>query len=139
MTSRGRAHTTVRIPNATAYRIALIELLGNNQCVQCSTKQKLEIHHRDGDPNNNTANNLEVLCKKCHSRTTWPPTLRRTRPRSVKSAVVRIPSGLIPHIKAFLATRKAEDMKLDSICDVVSQASRELCAQHGYIEASFRH
>ena len=43
-----------------------------NQCSKCGkmrkSKQPLTIHHKDGDFTNNALENLEVLCKKCHTK-----------------------------------------------------------------------
>lgn len=47
--------------------------LHNYQCQNCHSKEKLEIHHRDGKganvprkEKNNNLDNLMVLCKNCH-------------------------------------------------------------------------
>lgn len=38
-------------------------------CAKCSTtKGTLEIHHKDGNRNNNARSNLEYLCKSCHRK-----------------------------------------------------------------------
>lgn len=49
----------------------------NYQCEQCgwheinpfTQKIPLEIHHKDGQPLNNTPDNLQVLCPNCHALT----------------------------------------------------------------------
>ena len=39
----------------------------NNQCCKCHTKVPgLEVHHIDGDPSNNSLDNLSTLCSLCH-------------------------------------------------------------------------
>lgn len=45
----------------------------NYECRECHKKQselgeKLSIHHIDGDPNNNSLDNLISLCSSCHNR-----------------------------------------------------------------------
>lgn len=41
-------------------------LLGR-PCEVCDDKEKIAIHHRDGDRNNNNPDNLQSLCKEHHS------------------------------------------------------------------------
>lgn len=36
------------------------------KCLLCSSNNKVEIHHRDGNKRNNTTKNLLTLCRKCH-------------------------------------------------------------------------
>ena len=43
-----------------------IEHLGG-KCGNCSGRDDLFIHHKDGDDSNNAENNLQVLCRKCHA------------------------------------------------------------------------
>jgi len=38
------------------------------ECWTCGTKRNLEIHHIDGNHENNTLDNLMVLCRNCHIR-----------------------------------------------------------------------
>lgn len=52
---------------ARQYRTALVATLGG-ECERCGTENELEIHHRDGDRENNDPGNLELLCKPCHNR-----------------------------------------------------------------------
>lgn len=35
-------------------------------CERCGSTERLEAHHRDGDRRNNTAENIETVCKSCH-------------------------------------------------------------------------
>ena len=36
------------------------------QCQRCGRYGRMEIHHVDGDPSNNTPDNLRTLCRGCH-------------------------------------------------------------------------
>ena len=36
-------------------------------CVRCGSDYKITVHHKDGNPFNNSLENLEVLCWNCHS------------------------------------------------------------------------
>lgn len=53
---------------------AIIELRGR-KCEQCGSVSwldqpiNLEIHHKDGNHNNNSLDNLQLLCPNCHSYT----------------------------------------------------------------------
>jgi 5-methylcytosine-specific restriction endonuclease McrA len=44
------------------------------KCEECGAPQSLEkghrltVHHKDGNPKNNTRTNLECLCQRCHLR-----------------------------------------------------------------------
>ena len=38
------------------------------KCNRCSSEDNLCVHHRDRNRQNNDLNNLEVLCRSCHSR-----------------------------------------------------------------------
>lgn len=37
-------------------------------CELCSSTKNLDIHHIDGDPSNNSPENLQCLCRSCHIR-----------------------------------------------------------------------
>jgi transcription elongation factor Elf1 len=37
-------------------------------CEKCGSTEKLERHHKDGNPMNNEPNNLAVLCSPCHHK-----------------------------------------------------------------------
>lgn len=47
-----------------------------HKCENCGRKTWLgkpipiELHHKDGNPENNALNNLQILCSNCHSLTT---------------------------------------------------------------------
>lgn len=49
--------------------------LKEDRCEKCGLtdwmgqKITLQLHHKDGDRNNNTLENLEILCPNCHSQT----------------------------------------------------------------------
>ena len=36
-------------------------------CEACGGRRLLQHHHRDGDPGNNAAGNVAVLCQACHT------------------------------------------------------------------------
>ncbi len=36
------------------------------ECKLCGSDHKLNIHHKDGNPNNNSVENLQLLCEHCH-------------------------------------------------------------------------
>jgi len=40
----------------------------NNKCSNCKSDYKLEVHHKDQNPKNNSKNNVELLCYKCHDK-----------------------------------------------------------------------
>lgn len=47
-------------------RSVAVETLGG-KCSGCGEKDGLHIHHKDGDVTNNKKENLDLLCKRCHS------------------------------------------------------------------------
>ena len=55
--------------------IPAITALRGHQCEKCGLSEwlnkniPLEVHHKDGDPLNNTLDNLELLCPNCHALT----------------------------------------------------------------------
>ena len=54
------------------------------KCYSCGTGINSltgEIHHRDGDHQNNTLSNLRPVCKKCHKRLSEAQRKRRARDR----------------------------------------------------------
>lgn len=51
---------------AKEHREALIGILGE-ECVNCGSDEDLQIHHIDEDPENNSEDNLEILCRPCHT------------------------------------------------------------------------
>jgi hypothetical protein len=58
--SRGSAHRLVKELNLPA------------TCAQCGLIQgRMEIHHADGNPHNNSPKNLVRLCGSCHSKIHW--------------------------------------------------------------------
>lgn len=40
-----------------------------NQCVKCSSKENLVVHHKHYDTDTLTINDFETLCKRCHKKT----------------------------------------------------------------------
>lgn len=39
-----------------------------NSCQECGDSENLDIHHKDGNRENNLLENLTVLCRSCHMR-----------------------------------------------------------------------
>lgn len=37
-------------------------------CQECGSKNVIQIHHRDGNPFNDSLENLAILCRGCHMR-----------------------------------------------------------------------
>ncbi len=60
-------------------KIAQLDL---NSCVLCYIKEKLHIHHIDGNTKNNDINNLVTLCIKCHM------SFHTTRNEEIKNFVI---------------------------------------------------
>lgn len=51
--------------NQKIYREIAISLLGS-KCEFCGTDKKLLFHHKDKNFNNNSKENIQLLCKECH-------------------------------------------------------------------------
>lgn len=49
-------------------RIAFEEYGMEKKCMQCASIENIDVHHKDKNRKNNTRENLEVLCDKCHER-----------------------------------------------------------------------
>lgn len=66
-----------RQAHASAKKIAY--LIGNRDkiCEICGSTQSIDVHHKDGDFNNNSQENLMVLCRSCHMK------LHRPKPKCV--------------------------------------------------------
>lgn len=41
------------------------------KCENCGTIKNLGVHHRDRNPKNNTATNIQTLCSSCHTKIHW--------------------------------------------------------------------
>lgn len=54
------AHTTARKINEL--------ILHKNICEICGSKNNLDIHHKDGNWQNNSLDNLMCLCRSCHTK-----------------------------------------------------------------------
>jgi len=55
--------------NIILYRKLAFEIYKNAQiCVKCYSFENIEVHHKDLNPWNNIEENLQILCKSCHTR-----------------------------------------------------------------------
>lgn len=54
------SHTTARNINKL--------ILKKNKCEFCGSKNNLDIHHKDGNWQNNNLDNLICLCRSCHTK-----------------------------------------------------------------------
>ena len=44
-----------------------IEQTGKSwKCERCGSSKKIQVHHVDRNPHNNSLDNLEILCLSCH-------------------------------------------------------------------------
>lgn len=66
----------------------------NYRCVKCGYKF-LEIHHIDGNPANDSIENLEVICKLCHIEKHWHGRTRDMVVMKLKTLIRTEISGLI--------------------------------------------
>lgn len=57
-----------REPFTKKERYNILKQLGR-LCIDCGTNEDIQIHHIDGNPSNNTLNNLEPMCYRCHRKT----------------------------------------------------------------------
>ena len=62
-----------------AYRALVLAHFGN-KCQRCGSTKDLELHHIDGNRENNNPSNLILLCLKCHRYKfhNWGNTEKRT-------------------------------------------------------------
>ena len=62
-----KGNQTYRSAHTTAQKINEL-ILQKTICEVCGKTGKLDVHHIDGDYQNNETNNLKVLCRSCHSK-----------------------------------------------------------------------
>lgn len=75
---RGEANANFRHGEFVDERVYR-EMVDLSACSECGVEGViLEVHHRDGDHFNNTIDNLQVLCKRCHGK-------KHGRPKRVAS------------------------------------------------------
>jgi len=77
----------------------LIEIRGH-QCETCNNQKwnkqniPLDIHHKDGDTDNNTLNNLQLICPNCHRLTPNHGSKNNTNSKKKKYRKKRYDKGL---------------------------------------------
>ena len=52
----------------SARKLAYLILNRECCCERCGSKKNIDVHHKDRNRNNNTPNNLELLCRSCHMK-----------------------------------------------------------------------
>lgn len=97
-------------------RVIALDSLGN-KCSICGSTLNLAIHHKDHDPNNNTLENLVLLCRSCNLKDR-----RLLKPKSGSHRKI-ISASLDMEIISTLKTR-AEKRHL-SISRLVEEILRE--------------
>ena len=85
---------------AMLYRKLAVLYLGG-KCIKCGHTQRLNLHHKDNNPENNEVSNIELLCVSCHQRghkrtNNHPVTL----PEGKVKVVFTIPNSLMTRIKS---------------------------------------
>ena len=58
--------------HASARKIAYLICSKESVCDICGKVGKMDVHHIDGNRNNNTAENLIVICRSCHMKIHHP-------------------------------------------------------------------
>lgn len=62
-----KENQSYRNAHTTAQKINEL-ILQKTECEICGKKEKLDVHHIDGDYKNNDPNNLMTLCRSCHNK-----------------------------------------------------------------------
>ena len=65
--THNKDNQTNRNAHCTAQKINE-EILKISCCQICGAETKLDVHHKDGNYNNNSLDNLLVLCRSCHMK-----------------------------------------------------------------------
>lgn len=72
------------------YRMLALKFLGG-KCVRCGSTKSLEIHHIDGNPKNNSLDNIELRCRSCHPRGPRPnPKLLTSKYAKHKTTTIKV-------------------------------------------------
>lgn len=53
---------------AHSLAVEVVRLLGHDQCECCGSTENIQVHHKDLRWLNNSPENLQVLCTKCHNQ-----------------------------------------------------------------------
>lgn len=52
----------------TARKLAYLILNREYKCEKCGSTINVDVHHKDGNRNNNVPENIELLCRSCHMK-----------------------------------------------------------------------
>ena len=54
--------------HSSAEKLAYLILGKERKCEKCGSIENIDVHHIDGNRNNNTPENIMVLCRSCHMK-----------------------------------------------------------------------
>lgn len=57
-----------RASHSSAEKLAYLILGKEHRCEKCGSTKSIDVHHIDGNRNNNTPENIMVLCRSCHMK-----------------------------------------------------------------------
>lgn len=67
----GVNESSIRNSRSSARNIYQL-FIGLDRCSQCGATENLDVHHIDQNPNNNSIDNLMLLCRSCHMKLHHP-------------------------------------------------------------------
>lgn len=65
--NKGKNTSSWSTSHTTSRKISEL-FLDTEACSICGESKKIDIHHIDGDYNNNSLDNLQPLCRSCHTK-----------------------------------------------------------------------
>lgn len=68
----GKAHIAYKDGSGRGYNYKKTRrFLDNATCEVCASDERLIVHHKDKNPQNNKLSNITILCISCHSKHHW--------------------------------------------------------------------